>query len=169
MLGLSLVHEERDLLGKITHVVTAVRLSVKEDPSSVEVGIQTLRRLRRENYEELNQVQHEAMILRAARFLEARDNSRLSPDWYWNPRQTGAADEPDLRGIIGSRIVISAEITTSERPIGTIDRRMATTLGNLSRMCGRRLYFVRSESMRRRAQTKVDKAGYDIEVQLDLG
>ena len=106
------------------------------------------------------------MILRSARFLESGDYSERPPTWYWNPRQTGAADEPDLRGSIGSETVVSAEITTSGRPIGAIDKRMATTLGNLSNMSGRKFYFVRTENMRRRAQTKVDKAGYDIEVRL---
>jgi len=84
--------------------------------------------------------------------------------WYWNPRQTGSAKEPDLQGKVAGRIAVSAEITASERPIGSIDQRMSTTLQKLSKMEGRLIYFVSTETMEKWARTKVSEAGYQIEV-----
>ena len=127
-------------------------------------GIETLTQLRQQVYEDLNQIQHEEMVLRAARFLQESRLARETIEWFWNPRQTGAITEPDLRGELDSQIVVSAEVTTSERPVGSIDRRMAHTLHKLNDMPGRRIYFVRTDSMARRARTKVKKSAYEIEV-----
>jgi hypothetical protein len=41
---------------------------------------------------------------------------------------------------------------------------MAHTLQKLQAMPGERFYFVRTESMQQRAQTKVQKAGYAISI-----
>jgi hypothetical protein len=133
-----------------------------------EAGIAVLRKLRRETYEDINQIQHEHSILLAAQWLI--ENGKCSPttEWSWNPRQTGTATEPDLQGHDKGSIVVSAEITTSERPVGVIDTRMGKTLGKLSGMVGERYYFVCGERMRNRAQTKVAKAGWPITVVLLL-
>jgi hypothetical protein len=61
-------------------------------------------------------------------------------------------------------IVLSAEVTTSERPVGIIDTRIRDTLAKLSTMPGRRFYFVRTDTMGQRAMTKVEKGGFPIEV-----
>lgn len=84
--------------------------------------------------------------------------------WHWNPRQTGGVDEPDLRGSDASGIVVSAEVTTSLLPQGVIDSRMSKTLRKLSAMDGALYYFVRSDAMAARAQTKIRKAGHQISV-----
>ena len=84
--------------------------------------------------------------------------------WYWNPRQTGDHTEPDLRGIYSGAILVSAEITTSEKPVGTIDSRMKKILTKLAAMQGEKFYFVRTSEMRQRAATKITKGGWEIEV-----
>ncbi|GAB7535185.1 hypothetical protein [Burkholderia sp. 3C] len=131
---------------------------------SPEAGVDILRRLRMDVYEDLNQILHEHLIVRAAEWLLAHGRVAGDIAWFWNPRQTGDSSEPDLRGMCREGVVISAEVTASERPIGTIDRRMHTTLAKLSRMAGEQFYFVRTESMRKRASTKIDKAGWAISV-----
>jgi hypothetical protein len=127
-------------------------------------GIALLRQLREETYEDLNQVQHEHMILLAADWLirEARCDART--EWSWNPRQTGDNTEPDLRGYLDGTITVSAEITTSKKPDGVIDTRMAGTLQKLSQMQGALFYFVRTDSMSSRARTKTKKDQWPIEV-----
>jgi hypothetical protein len=134
--------------------------------ATAEAGIAVLVRLRRETYEDLNQIQHEHLIVRAAEWLESDPHHELGAIWFWNPRQTGDNSEPDLRGTLAGTIVVSAEITTSERPIGTIAKRMQSTLSKLSQMSGRKYYFVRTEAMRKRAETKVTKAGWPISIVL---
>lgn len=158
---------EQDVLRSLRRLVASVRSLVAIDPEDIESGISMLEQLRHDHYEDLNQIQHEAMILRTAKSIQSTEFPDHPMTWFWNPRQTGDADEPDLRGKFGTQYVVSAEITTSERPVGTIDTRMATTLDNLSRMPGRRFFVVRTPSMMRRAQTKIAKAGYDIEVRLE--
>jgi hypothetical protein len=71
---------------------------------------------------------------------------------------------PDLRAVHQGQILASAEITTSEKPVGTIDTRMRSTLEKLSRMDGEHFYFVRSNAMRIRADSKVSTAGWNINV-----
>jgi len=143
------------------------RLSATEC-ASVEAGIAILDRLRREAYEDLNQIQHEHLIVSAAEWLERNLNLGPGLTWSWNPRQTGDNTEPDLRGTRSGTVVLSAEVTTSERPVGTIETRMKSTLAKLAEMDGLRYYFVRSSSMAQRATTKVTKAGWQITV-VNLG
>jgi len=120
---------------------------------------------RRELAESMNQILHQHAILAAASTVRSRVENPDELEWFWHPAQTSADGEADLVARRGSECVIQAEVTTSPKPIGTIDRRMATTLRNLSEMPGRmKFYCVVSEEMATRAQTKIDKAGYDIEV-----
>jgi len=155
---------EAQVFQKVKELIAASRAIVAEEPPNLEFGIETLKQLRRAIYEDLNQIQHEGMILRAARLLESSELTGQEVEWYWNPRQTGTADEPDLRGLVAGQIVVSAEITASESPKGTMDQRMATTLEKLSKLPGKAFYFVCADSMERRARTKVKQAGYQIEV-----
>src|SRR3989304_2007396 len=110
-------------------------------------GIERLRAIRTTLYENLNQIQHEYLILQGLRWLRANGYNGEDLQWYWNPRQTGNASEPDLLAAKGSRVVLSAEATTSESPRGVIDSRMRDTLAKLSSMEGRRFYFVRTIAM----------------------
>jgi hypothetical protein len=84
--------------------------------------------------------------------------------WSWNPRQTGDSTEPDLRGHLDGTVVLSAEVTTSKEPLGTIDKRMGSTLQKLAQMDGALYYFVRTDTMLSRARTKVLKGQWPIEV-----
>jgi len=127
-------------------------------------GIALLRKIRDETYEELNQIQHEHLILVAADWLIVEKRCDPKTEWFWNPRQTGDSTEPDLRGCLKGETLVSAEITTSKEPQGVIDKRMASTLNKLSRMQGKHFYFVRTEAMSSRARTKTSKAGWKIEV-----
>lgn len=129
-----------------------------------EAGVAILHQLRNETYEDLNQIQHEHLIVRAAEWLIEHSVCPSEADWSWNPRQTGNHLEPDLQGAISGRVVVSAEITTSQNPNGVIDSRMRNTLGKLAKAEGAKYYFVRSDAMCSRALTKIAKAGWPIEV-----
>ena len=135
----------------------------------VEAGIGVLKVLREDAYEDLNQIQHEFMIVCAAEWLLTQKWCSQATVWSWNPRQTGTVDEPDLRGEFGGVVIASGEITTSTEPKGLIDSRMRDTLRKLSAMDGRKFYFTASSSMCKRARTKIQRAGWEIEaVQLPL-
>lgn len=161
---ISLSDSQNKILKDIQNCITQIRHLAESDIETVKRGIVTLRNIRNELYEDLNQIQHEEMILRAIKYLQENEFHGMKIGWYWNPRQTGNAGEPDLRGQKNNRVIISAEITTSERPKGTIDKRMQTTLKRLNEMDGRKYYFVRTSAMERRALTKIRKSGYVIEV-----
>jgi hypothetical protein len=145
------------LLSKIRHLIAP-------DPLSVAEGVSLLGSFRREIYESLNQIQHEYLVLEAIKWLERSAIALPGITWYWNPRQTGTFDEPDLSGRIGEVQTLACEITTSENPIGTIDLGMAATLRKLAAIQGAKFYFVRTAAMLRRAETKVAKAGWPIKV-----
>ncbi|MEP1576645.1 hypothetical protein [Roseibium album] len=131
----------------------------------LDAGLLRLAQIRSEVYEELNQIQHEYATLCAVEWLASRyDAAGLA--WHWNPRQTGDHTEPDVRATRDGIIVCSAEVTASANPKGTIDRRMHNTLAKLSQMDGSKFYFVRTETMRRRAATKIGRNNFLVEVVL---
>lgn len=152
------------ILTDIRGFMDGIRDIVKQEVHSVSEGVTTLQKLRQAAYEEINQIQHEEMVFRAACSLRDANWSAQDIKWYWNPRQTGDNSEPDLRAIQNDRIVLSAEVTTSDYPKGIIDSRMRDTLVKLSKMLGQKYYFVRTEAMEKRAKTKVSKSGYSIDV-----
>lgn len=127
-------------------------------------AVQILQRVRSETYEDLNQIQHEHLIVCAAEWFLAQGISDPETQWYWNPRQTGDHAEPDLAGTNNGVAVISAEITTSAKPDGVIDTRMRKTLAKLSKQRGQLHYFVQTPAMAARAATKIRKAGWNIRV-----
>lgn len=145
-------------------VISNIHDAVADRPTNGKDAIALLGAIRSEFYEDLNQLQHEYLIIQGAGWL--LENDIVTPDvsWWWNPRQTGTADEPDLAAKNGDEWLVSAEATTSVEPKGQIDARMASTLLNLSDMPGERFYFVRSPAMRSRAETKIGKAGWEIQV-----
>jgi hypothetical protein len=80
--------------------------------------------------------------------------------WEWNPHQTGGNDEPDLVGKNNKGIILySIEATTSEKPIGVIDKRIKNTLIKIQKFKGNLMYFVRTNAMKVRAESKLKKLG----------
>lgn len=148
-----------DLLRKI-HKIT------EQKPENAEDAIAMLRKLRSTAYENINQIQHEYLIIRCARWLINKGHVCKNVQWKWNPRQTGSAKEPDLLATIDQKPLISAEVTTSERPKGAIDKRMASTLEKLSDMSGKQFYFVTTKEMKKRAEGKVEKGKWGIQIVL---
>jgi hypothetical protein len=115
-------------------------------------------------YENLNQIQHEYLILQGLIWLNSNGHAAANTQWYWNPRQTGDSTEPDLRGTLNGQAVISAEATTSEKPQGVIDTRMKNTMSKLNDMEGEKFYFIRTNPMEMRANTKARNNGWRITV-----
>jgi hypothetical protein len=98
-----------NVMADIGALISQLRLLTSAEPRSVKDGIATLRQVRRQSYEDLNQVQHESLIVEAADWLQARHPIPLSATWYWNPRQTGDASEPDLAVYVDGQQTIAAE------------------------------------------------------------
>lgn len=144
-------------------IVTKVRRLSAQDVKDVSGGITQLREIRASVYEDLNQIQHEYLLLRGLAWLLA-NGFDSNVEWEWNPRQTGSGDEPDLRGSVNGKIMVSAEASTSENPIGMVDSRMKETLEKLSQMEGKQFYFVSAAPMEGRAKTKIRKAKWSIDV-----
>ena len=152
-----ILHDTQNVLAKL-------RKQMIHDPENITDAIKILKNIRHEVYEDLNQIQHEYLIICAAQWLQKNENIPQEVTWFWNPRQTGNSDEPDLAcDSKGSRI-ISAEITTSKNPKGSIDKRMRETLLKLDQFEGKKFYFVQTDSMSRRAKGKVNSNSLDIKV-----
>ncbi|HVY24410.1 MAG TPA: hypothetical protein VG962_13770 [Steroidobacteraceae bacterium] len=155
-----------DIDSKVDHFIQSVRRITKGRSTSLPEKLSVLRRLRSEIYEELNQIQHEYMILMAIGWLI--ENKVCDPRTIWDmhPRQTSALDEPDLRGTFEGKIVVSAEVTTSENPEGIIDTRIRRALKGLHHLskAGKKYYFVRTVRMAKRARTKARKNNWRVKV-----
>lgn len=154
---------ESKVFADICRFLTDLR-TLAADVTSLDEGSQRLRQIRGTVYENLNQIQHEHLLLQGLRWLRSNGYSDSSLEWSWNPRQTGDSTEPDLQATDQTQIVLSAEATTSEEPEGVIDSRMRDTLAKLNKMPGRRFNFVRTEAMVRRATTKIAKNAWTIQV-----
>ena len=156
---------ETTLLNELKEMFSHFRSAGKDEPTNLEQGLEILQKLRYFVYENMNQVPHEALLLKVAKLLEAEFYPSVGVRWFWNPRQTGGKDEPDLRGMDNrGQVIVSAEVTSSQIPQGTIDRRMAETLAKLSTMPGDKYYVVTSEQMERRAKSKLNNLGYKINI-----
>jgi hypothetical protein len=154
-----LLQKARRLISEVQGVVGAEQI---DNPRVVD----TLWELRRVCYEPLNQIQHDVMILQAAEWIKSNYYREKNIEWWWNPSQTGSKPggsqeekEPDLRGKVARRTVVSAEITTSAKPIY---KTMAETLEKLSgmRVQGKKIYFVHTEEVERSAKNRVSRQRY---------
>jgi hypothetical protein len=154
--------EEAKILSRLRECVARIQELIEPGFADVSSAVALLRLLRSGSAEDINQLQHAALALAAVRHIQAQRPDTTTLSWFWHPFQTGGIDEPDLRATDGARVVISAEVTASERPAGVIDSRMAHTLQKLATMPGDLFYFVRTDAMRRRAQTKIQNVGYAI-------
>jgi hypothetical protein len=154
---------EAEVLADIRKFLADLR-GLTAEIRSLEDGTARLRRIRRAVYENLNRIQHEHLILQGLRWLRDNGYSNAGQKWSWNPRQSGDANEPNLRATDQAQIVLSAEATTSEKPEGVIDSRMRDTLAKLSKMPGHRFYFVRTQAMAQRATTKIARNSWEIQV-----
>ncbi|MFA6055605.1 MAG: hypothetical protein WC769_09540 [Thermodesulfovibrionales bacterium] len=155
---------EKKLLSELQKFVSRIYNLSDRPISSTGEGVATLRKIRQEVYEDLNQIMHESLILEGLKWLNADVLKDEKIEWFWNPRQTGDYREPDLRGVLNGEIVISAEASASEKPQGVIDSRMRDTLMKLNAMPGKKFYFARTDAMTQRARTKVLNNGLSIEV-----
>jgi len=132
-----------------------------DDPDT---AVDILQRVRSESYEDLNQIQHEHLALCAVEWFLKEGICPRETEWHWNPRQTGDDKKPDLMGLHNGTTLVSAEITTSANPDGSIDTRMRNTLAKLTQQDGQLHYFVRTPSMATRANTKIRKSAWNIRV-----
>jgi hypothetical protein len=162
--SLDLSTAEAKILADIQRYVAEVQSMTRLPVETVTGGIGMLVALRKASYEDLNQIQHEYAALCAVRWLIAQRRAPEGITWQWNPRQTGDAAEPDIRGNFEGKTIISGEVTTSPEPKGLVDSRMATTLKKLAAMEGQRFYFVLTAAMATRACTKAAKAGHELDV-----
>ena len=162
----SIEKAEKALVLEIKDTIRKARIVLADDCDTLFHGKQMLEKLRKATYERLNQLQHEALLLSGTKYL-IRKGANNKANIYWNPRQTGSIDEPDLRITdANGKILFSAEATTSYEPKGYIDKRMAETLRKLSKFPGQQYYFVVSEEMKKRALLKIGKAKYSIDVEI---
>lgn len=152
------------VLTDMNSFLSSVRNLAGENITDLRAGLFTLRNIRSSVYENLNQIQHEYLILEGLIWLNSNGHAHPDTQWYWNPRQTGDSTEPDLRGISGGKAVISAEATTSEKPQGVIDTRMKNTMAKLNEMKGNKFYFIRTNPMEMRANTKAKNNSWQITV-----
>ncbi len=155
---------ETKVLKDMQEFVSKVRRLSARDVKDVSSGIEQPREIRSSVYEDLNQIQHEYLLLRGLAWLRVNGFSSSVEKWEWNPRQTGSRNEPDLRGSEHGKVLVSAEASTSIFPGGKVASRMQETLEKLSRMEGEKFYFVSTTEMANRAETKIRKAVWSIRV-----
>jgi hypothetical protein len=145
-------------------LIATIQDVVRPGPTVMAENVRMISKLRTLAYEDINQLQHEYLILRAARWLVQNNHSPADASWEWHPQQTGDENEPDLQWKEGDRILISAEVTASANPKGGIRTRMKETLTKLSVMGGSRFYFVHTATMKTAAETLRAKNNWPISV-----
>jgi hypothetical protein len=154
----------RKVLADAQRTLAGIKRVVAEPTDSIDATMAVLSTVRRQAQEYLNQIQHEQMIIGAAEWLVRHGVAGVPLRWLWNPRQSGDRSGPDLVGLEGDAARVCAEVGAQEDAVGVVDAQMRRALAKLTEMEGRRFYFVRTASMKRRAVTKIVKAGWDIAV-----
>jgi hypothetical protein len=64
---------EEKVLERAKQLILKVKKVIGDEPVDLTAGIKILADLRKDAYEDLNQIQHEAMILKAARSINSKD------------------------------------------------------------------------------------------------
>jgi hypothetical protein len=151
------------VLADAQKTLAGIRSAAAQATESVAATIAVLTGVRKQAQDCLHQIRHQQMIVSAAEWLVRHRAGDESLRWLWNPRSAdrGAVD---LVGLEGDAVAVCAEVNALEEPVSVSDTQMRRSLLKLAAMNGRRFYFVRSASMKRRAVTKVVKAGWDIAV-----
>ena len=144
--------------------LSSMKTHFENIPINLNEQLVLLENIRAKNYEQLNQIQHALGIISAAETLQIE--FPLIDLWTWHPKQTSDVDFADLTGYANEEIILNAEITTSLKPLGTIDIHMKTTLESLNRKAGKKFYFVKNEVMKNRALTKISKNAWSIEARI---
>ena len=157
---MDIIEQEQILQVEIKNIFNSIQQLTKNIPDNLNEQVSRLFQLRSEVYEELNQLQHKSLILTVAKLLK-KEFPEINR-WTWHPKQTSNPDEADLTGYTDSIVIISAEVTTSIKPVGTIDTRMRKTLNSLNRKNGKLFYFVQTTEMFNRATSKITKNNWDI-------
>lgn len=141
-----------------------MKRALDEPAESIDDTVELLTRIRRQAQDHLNHIQHQQMIVCAAEWLVRHGVAGVPLRWLWNPTQSGERGGPDLVGLEADDVRVCAEVSAVDEPVGVVDTQMRRALTKLAAMEGRRFYFVRTVSMKRRAVTKVVKGGWDIAV-----
>ena len=111
----------------VVNVLREIQNISNRMPVSATEGVELLGRVRTAAHEDLNQIPHEFLVLLAARWLQTSGHVPCGMEWFWNPRQTGGLDEPDLLGKKDGKRIVSGEATSSDKPRGAILKRMRAT------------------------------------------
>jgi hypothetical protein len=154
----------RQVLANAQRQLASLKRALADPVESVDAASALLSSLRRQAHEHLNQIQHEQLIVAAAEWLVAHGVAGATTLWHWNARSRSDHAGPDLMGSEDGVVRVCAEVNALEEPVGVIDAQMRRSLARLASLDGRRFYFVRTTSMKRRAVTKVVKAGWDVAV-----
>jgi len=154
---------EAKVLQDMQDIVSKMKALSAQDVKDAQHGYLLLREIRSSIYEDLNQILHEGLLIRGLMWL-LQNGFSSNIEWRWNPRQSGKGDEPDLKGSLHGRVLVCAEATASENPVGTIDTRMDKTLTKLGQMEGQHFYFVITDTMAKRARTKAGRGNRSITV-----
>lgn len=153
---LDIQQEKKNLESEVSNWFQLVNERLKTVPDNFENKIELLVKIRQDVYEEMNQIQHAATIISAAEKFQ-QEFPQINK-WTWHPKQTSHKDYADLTGFINNKVFLNAEITTSLKPKGTTDKRMFKTLESLSNKGGKKFYIVKTDEMKKRAETKICKS-----------
>lgn len=134
---------------------------IANKPPTINEQIELLSLIRKDTYEDLNQLQHKGFIIEIAEQLQLEFPQITK--WTWHPKQTSHKDDADLTGFCKTSVVLNVEVTTSLNPVGTIAKRMEKTLVSLNKKRGKLFYYVKTEKMLNRAKTKIKNNSLKVE------
>lgn len=161
MIELNIKSEKNILQKQLNSWYDRVSEHLLNRPNNFKDQLKHLSIIRKDVYEDLNQLQHKGLIIEVAEKLQ-NEFPQINK-WTWHPMQTSHNDFADLTGYVDKKVFLNAEVTTSLAPVGTIAIRMENTLLSLNKKQGKLFYFVQSEKMLKRAETKTKNNKLKIE------
>jgi len=161
------IHDEvHELLPKIEVIAREVK-ATKRQARRMQAEALLLARIRTLAGELINQNLHHYAVTLAVGYLRKKHKGIRIYRKDVHARQTGGADDPDIRGHIDGQPDVCAEVTAHLKPQGYVDTRIRDTLLKLKRIQNcQRYYFITTSVMRQRADTKLRKMKCRIKVVL---
>jgi len=159
---------KKEIVNQIHSSLLIVKEAIEsiDDSEDAEKMISTLEEVSKQTLNSFHRLRKLLFAIQSGEWL----NKNVKPEWKvsWNyfHYQHKDSNTPDIKGTSGRKTVACAFVSISEKPVGVVDKRIANNLWKLSQMKGELYYFVRSEQMKKRAESKIKKSKYQIKVVL---
>ncbi len=157
---------KKEIVNQIHTSLLIVKEAIEgiDQTEDIDKLINTLEEVSKQTLNSFHRLRKLLFAIKAGEWLNKNVKPEWKVSWEYFHHQLKDSNTPDIKGVSGRKTVASAFVSISEKPVGVVDKRIASNLWKLSQMKGELYYFVRSDQMKKRAESKIKKSKYQIKV-----